>query len=90
MPRPHCKEKVVCRHFTWLLGRRDEVWQADGRSNRPNVGRHSRGSTCPLTAGSNSRSTSPRGPTRIAGTTTRSAPCCSTAVAYQAQTGLPT
>jgi integrase len=43
MPRPHSKERIVCRHFAWLLGRRDEVWQADGRSNRPNVGRHSLG-----------------------------------------------
>lgn len=43
MSRRHRKEKVSCRYFTWLLGRRDEVWQADGRSNRPNAGRHSLG-----------------------------------------------
>jgi integrase len=43
MPRPRRKEKVACKYFTWLLGRRDAVWQADGRSNRPDVGRHSLG-----------------------------------------------
>ena len=43
MPRRHPKEKISCRFFTWLLGRRDDVWQADGRSNRPAVGRHSLG-----------------------------------------------
>jgi hypothetical protein len=43
MPRPPRKEQTVCRHFTWLLGRRDDVWQADGRSDRPNVGRYSPG-----------------------------------------------
>jgi integrase len=43
MPRQCAKEKVVCKHFTWLLGRRDQVWQADGRSNRPSKGRHSLG-----------------------------------------------
>ena len=43
MPRRHAKEKIACQYFTWLLGRRDAVWQADGRSNRPGVGRHSLG-----------------------------------------------
>ena len=43
MPRRPVREKVACRYFTWLLGRRDAVWQADGRSNRPPAGRHSLG-----------------------------------------------
>jgi hypothetical protein len=43
MPRPRSKEKVVCQFYTWLLGRRDGVWQADGRSNRPDLRRHSLG-----------------------------------------------
>ena len=45
MPRRCRKEKVACAYFTWLLGRRDEVWQADGRSNRPGLGRHSLGTS---------------------------------------------
>lgn len=43
MPRRLRKERVTCPYFTWLLGLRDEVWQADGRSNRPSLGRHSLG-----------------------------------------------
>ena len=43
MSRKPRKEKIQCRYFTWLLGRRDAVWQADGRSNRPDIGRHSLG-----------------------------------------------
>ena len=43
MSRRCKKEKVACAYFTWLLGLRDEVWQADGRSNRPSLGRHSLG-----------------------------------------------
>ena len=45
MPRHRIKEKVVGRYFTWLIGRRDQVWQADGRSNRPALGRHSLGTS---------------------------------------------
>lgn len=36
---------VPGRFFTWRLSQRTEVWQADGRSNRPNAGRHSLGTT---------------------------------------------
>lgn len=43
MPRPRSKERIACRYFTWLVGRRDDVWQADGRANQPAVGRHSLG-----------------------------------------------
>lgn len=43
MPKPRTRELVRCRHFTWRLGRRDGVWQADGRSNHKNAGRHSLG-----------------------------------------------
>jgi integrase len=39
------KKKVVARYFTWLLGCRHSVWQADGRSNSPGLGRHSLGTT---------------------------------------------
>jgi hypothetical protein len=45
MPRNRTKEKVLCRYFGWLLGLRDRVWQADGRSNSPNLGRHSLGTS---------------------------------------------
>jgi integrase len=39
------RKKIVARYYTWLLGRRNAVWQADGRTNRPNLGRHSLGTT---------------------------------------------
>jgi len=45
MPRQPVKEKIVCKYYTWLIGQREGVWQADGRSNRPGVGRHSLGTT---------------------------------------------
>lgn len=35
--------KIHARYFTWSLRQRDNVWQADGRSNDPDVGRHSLG-----------------------------------------------
>ena len=34
---------VQCRHFSWLLSKRVKVWQADGRSNEIDAGRHSLG-----------------------------------------------
>lgn len=32
---------MSCQYFTWILRKRDDVWQADGRSNSPSPGRHS-------------------------------------------------
>src|SRR5438045_121108 len=43
MPKKPKKEKITGRYFVWLLGRRNDVWYADGRSNEPSVGRHSLG-----------------------------------------------
>ena len=43
MPRPAIKRRIVGRYFTWLLGRRNGVYYADGRSNVPALGRHSLG-----------------------------------------------
>ncbi len=34
-------EQVKCTYFTWLLNKRNGVYQADGRGNRPSAGRHS-------------------------------------------------
>jgi integrase len=35
------KERIVCQHFAWCLFRRGDVWYADGRHNRPSLGKHS-------------------------------------------------
>jgi integrase len=43
MPKKRQKERVQGTYFVWLLGQRNDVWQADGRSNNPNPGRHSLG-----------------------------------------------
>lgn len=44
MSRKAKKEKVRCRYFIWLLGtRNDDIFYADGRSNTPDLGRHSLG-----------------------------------------------
>jgi integrase len=43
MPRKRKKEQIVCTYFIWLLGQRDGVYVADGRSNKLNLGRHSLG-----------------------------------------------
>ena len=43
MAKHRKKEKICCRHYTWLLGQRDGVYYADGRANRPPLGRHSLG-----------------------------------------------
>ncbi len=43
MPKKRNKERIVCQYFTWLLGERNGVFFADGRSNRVNAGRHSLG-----------------------------------------------
>ncbi|WP_437191161.1 tyrosine-type recombinase/integrase [Planctomicrobium sp. SH527] len=41
MPKPRKKELLRCRYFSWLLGQRNGVYFADGRSNHPPLGRHS-------------------------------------------------
>ena len=43
MPRKRKKEEVLGKHFVWLLGLRNGVYYADGRSNQPDAGRHSLG-----------------------------------------------
>ncbi len=43
MPAKRKKERIVGRYYTWLLGKRNDVWVADGRSNATDVGRHSLG-----------------------------------------------
>jgi integrase len=44
MPAKRKKERVVCKHFIWLIGQRNGVWFADGRSsNKQDPGRHSLG-----------------------------------------------
>lgn len=39
MPMPAKKEEIACRYFRWLLGQRNGVYFADGRANRPSLGR---------------------------------------------------
>jgi len=43
MPKKPKYELIRCIHFSWRISRRDDVWQADGRSNDPDAGRHSLG-----------------------------------------------
>jgi len=43
MPRKRKAEKVAGRYFAWVLRDRGGVWQADGRSNAADAGRHSLG-----------------------------------------------
>jgi integrase len=43
MPTKRKKERIVGRFFVWLLGQRNGVYVADGRSNRQPLGRHSLG-----------------------------------------------
>lgn len=44
MPARRKKERIAGAHFMWLLGVRNGIYFADGRSNHPhNVGRHSLG-----------------------------------------------
>jgi len=45
MPKKRSKERIVGQHFIWLLGQRGGLFTADGRSNKPSVGRHSLGTT---------------------------------------------
>jgi integrase len=44
MPKKLSKQRIVGKYFIWLLGQRDGVYTADGRSNRIPAGRHSLGS----------------------------------------------
>jgi integrase len=41
MARRRSGEKITCRYFKWILVRRGRYFQADGRSNPINAGRHS-------------------------------------------------
>ena len=41
MPKPRSNELVQGRYFRWLLGKRDGIYVADGRSNTPKLGRYS-------------------------------------------------
>lgn len=44
MPAKRKKERINSQYFTWLLGQRNGVWIADGRSSNPtDAGRHSLG-----------------------------------------------
>jgi integrase len=43
MPKKRENESVRGAYFSWLIRRRSGVWQADGRSNSPDAGRHSLG-----------------------------------------------
>lgn len=43
MPKKRQKEEVRGQYFRWLLGVRDGVYFADGRSNKPSLGRQSLG-----------------------------------------------
>jgi len=44
MPKARKKELIQCQYFNWKLGKRSDVFFADGRSgNRVNLGRHSLG-----------------------------------------------
>jgi integrase len=43
MPANRKKEQIACQYFRWLLGTRDGVYTADGRSNPTDGGRHSLG-----------------------------------------------
>ncbi|MCI0361844.1 MAG: tyrosine-type recombinase/integrase [Planctomycetaceae bacterium] len=43
MPRKRTNELIQCRYFRWLLQQRGKMYQADGRSNELDAGRHSLG-----------------------------------------------
>jgi hypothetical protein len=43
MPRKPKKQQVIAPYFVWLLGQRNGIFFADGRGNKPNLGRHSLG-----------------------------------------------
>lgn len=41
MPRKPKAKPIQCKYFLWRLFQREGVWYADGRTNQPNVGKHS-------------------------------------------------
>jgi len=43
MPAKRKGELVLGQYFKWVVDTRKGVYRADGRSNSPNVGRHSLG-----------------------------------------------
>src|SRR5262245_49834842 len=43
MPKARKKERIVAPFFIWLLGQRNGMFVADGRSNKTDAGRHSLG-----------------------------------------------
>ncbi len=43
MPRKRKNELIQCEHFAWTLWKRNDLYQADGRSNTIDAGRHSLG-----------------------------------------------
>jgi integrase len=45
MPKPRKNECIRCAHFAWRIACRGGVWYADGRSNTPDAGRHSLGTS---------------------------------------------
>jgi integrase len=45
MPRKRKNQKIKAQYFSWLLSQRGKLYQADGRSNTINVGRHSLGTS---------------------------------------------
>jgi len=45
MPRKTRNEIIAGRYFRWILKRRRNTWCADGRSNKPGLGRHSLGTS---------------------------------------------
>jgi integrase len=47
MPRKPQKDQIRMQYFTWLIGNRKGVFFADGRGNKPNLGRHSLGTRDP-------------------------------------------
>ncbi|WP_291166498.1 site-specific integrase [Gimesia sp.] len=45
MPRKRKNQKIKLKYFIWVISQRGKTYQADGRSNTINVGRHSLGTS---------------------------------------------
>lgn len=45
MPKKRQGELVTCAYFCWVLSKRRNIYQADGRTNKVNAGRHSLGTS---------------------------------------------
>lgn len=45
MPRPSRHPLINCNYYVWRLFKRDGIYYADGRSNRPRLGKHSLATT---------------------------------------------